>query len=130
MVVPTWVRTGLRTQISLNHCGKTPNPLVSYDCPTVPNNRFIIVGCTLIQCGFGSVRLRFLGPVRFMFGFGSCGSWSISVRLGLVFGTFCIDICFFFRRRKSKYRLLPARGFIIASRKWFHEQRLSKSGES
>ena len=30
-----------------------------------------------------------------MFGFGSCGSWSISVRFGSVFGTFCIDICFF-----------------------------------
>ena len=36
-----------------------------------------------------------IGPVRFMFGFGSCGSWSISVRFGSVFGTFCIDICFF-----------------------------------
>ena len=35
----------------------------------------------------------------------------------------------FFRRQKSKYRLLPARGFV-ASRKRFHEQRLSKSGES
>ena len=112
------------------HCGgKHPNPLVSYDCPTVPNNR-----CTWIQCGFGSVRFRFLvtiGPVRFMFGFGSCGSWSISVRLGF----FCLEhsaliFCFFLRRRKSKYRLLPASGFIIASRKWFHEQRLSKSGES
>ena len=48
---------------------------------------------------FGSVRFRFLvfgiGPVRFLFGFGSCGSWSISVRFGSVFGTFCIDICFF-----------------------------------
>jgi hypothetical protein len=30
-----------------------------------------------------------------MFGFGSCGSWSISVRFGSVFGTFYIDICFF-----------------------------------
>jgi hypothetical protein len=30
-----------------------------------------------------------------MFGFGSCGFWSISVRFGSVFGTFCIDICFF-----------------------------------
>jgi hypothetical protein len=30
-----------------------------------------------------------------MFGFGSCGSWSIWVRLGLVFGRLCIDICFF-----------------------------------
>ena len=29
-----------------------------------------------------------------MFGFGSCGSWSISVRFGSVFGIFCIDICF------------------------------------
>ena len=53
----------------------------------------------LAQCGFGSVQFRFLvfaiGPVRFMFGFGSCGSWSISVRFGSVFGTFYIDICFF-----------------------------------
>ena len=53
-----------------------------------------------------------IGPVRFMFGFGSCGSWSISVRFGSVFGTFCIDMCFFFRCRKSKYRLLPATGFM------------------
>ena len=32
-----------------------------------------------------------------MFGFGSCGSgsWSISVQFGSVFGTFCIDNCFF-----------------------------------
>jgi hypothetical protein len=48
---------------------------------------------------FSSVWFRFLvfaiAPVRFMFGFGSCGSWSISVWFGSVFGTFCIDICFF-----------------------------------
>ena len=31
----------------------------------------------------------------FGFGFGSCGSWSISVWFRSVFGTFCIDICFF-----------------------------------
>ena len=61
-------------------------------------NPFQRIDC-FTQCGFGSVRFRFLvfaiGPVRFMFGFGSCGSWSISVRFGSVFGTFCIDICFF-----------------------------------
>ena len=64
------------------------------------------------------VRFRFL---RFLVDFGSVG-----------FGVWNILhwYLFFFRRRKSKYRLLPARGFIIASRKWFHEQRLSKSGES
>ena len=50
-----------------------------------------------------------------MFGFGSCGSWSILVRFASVFGTFCINIffLFFFRRRKSKYRLLPARGLLL-----------------
>jgi len=54
-----------------------------------------------------------------MFGFGSCGSWSISVRFGSVFGTFCIDICFFSGVRKAntdcfpqEVLLLPARGFM------------------
>ena len=58
---------------------------------------------------FGSVRFRFLvfaiGPVRFMFGFGSCGSCVPGrFRFGSVFGIF--------RRRKSTYRLLPATGFM------------------
>ena len=63
------------------------------------------------------VRFRFL---RFLVDFGSVrfGVWNILHWYLL-----------FFRRRKSKYRLLPARGFV-ASRKRFHEQRLSKSGES
>ena len=68
---------------------------------------------------FASVRSRFLvfaiGPVRFMFSFGSCGScgsWSISVRFGV-------------------WNFPASEKHIqIASRNWFHEQRLSKSGES
>ena len=69
----------------------------------------------LSQCGFGSVRFRFLvfatGPVRFMFGFGSCGSWSISVRFGV--WNILQWYLLFFRRRKSKYRLLPTRGLFL-----------------
>ena len=67
---------------------------------------------------FGSVRFRFLvfaiGPVRFMFGFGSCGSWSISVRFGV--WNILHWYLLFFRRRKSKYRLLPARGLLLPAR--------------
>ena len=72
----------------------------------------------LAQCGFGSVRFRFLvfaiGTVRFMFGFGSCGSWSISVRFGV--WNILHWYLLFFRRRKSKYRLLPARGLLLPAR--------------
>ena len=83
----------------------------------------------LAQCGFGSVRFRFLvfaiGPVRFMFGFGSCGSWSISVR--------CLEhstlIFAFFPAPEKQIQIASCKRFI-ASRKRFHEPRLSKSGES
>ena len=72
--------------------------ILKYVCVNNYSNHLNLLG-RFLQCGFGSVRFRFLvfaiGPVRFMFGFGSCGSWSISVRFGSVFGTFCIDICFF-----------------------------------
>ena len=42
-----------------------------------------------------------------MFGFGSCGSWSISVRFGSVFGIFCIDICFFSSVGKANTYCFP-----------------------
>ena len=82
------------------------------------------------QCGFGFgsvsvssicyrpgsvyVRLRFL---RFLVGF------------GLVFGTFYIDICFFSPASEKQIQITYRKRFI-AFRKRFHEQRLSKSGES
>ena len=81
---------------------------------------------------FGSVRFRFLvfaiGPVRFMFGFGSCGSWFGSVR--------CLEhstlIFAFFPAPEKQIQIASCKRFIsfIASRKRFHEPRLSKSGES
>ena len=49
-----------------------------------------------------------------MFGFGSCGSWSISVRFGV--WNILQWYLFFFRRRNSKYRLLPARGLLLPAR--------------
>ena len=69
--------------------------------------RFGSVSVSSISYRPGSVHVRFRF-LRFLVGFGS-------VRFG-VFGTFCIDICFFLRRRKSKYRLLPARGLLLPAR--------------
>ena len=78
-----------------------------------------------------SVRFRFLvfaiGPVRFMFGFGSCGSWSGSVRFGV--WNILYWYLFFFPVSEKQIQITYRKRFI-ASRKRFHEQRLSKSGES
>ena len=85
----------------------------------------------LSQCGFGSVRFRFLvfaiGPVRFMFGFGSCGSWSISVRFGV--WNILQWYLLFFPASEKQIQIASHKRFI-SSRNRFHEQRLSKSGES
>ena len=68
-----------------------------------------------------------------MFGFGSDGSWSISVRFGSVR---CLEhstlIFAFFPAPEKQIQIASCKRFIsfIASRKRFHEPRLSKSGES
>ena len=81
---------------------------------SVVSVRFGSVSVSSICYRPGSVHVRFRF-LRFLVDFGS-------VRFGSVFGTFCIDICFFFPASERQIQ--------IASRNWFHEQRLSKSGES
>ena len=52
-----------------------------------------------------------------MFGFGSCGSWSISVRFGSVLGTFCIDICFFLASEKQ-IQIASCKRFIASHKRF------------
>ena len=121
----SWRRSNLQgwlTQFLWNMLFRTPAVLAGRFAVLVSYEALLLPRLLHLQLLFGScvdpfIRFRFLvfavGPVLFMFGFGSCGSWSILVLFASVFGTFCIDICFFFRRRKSKYRLLPARGLLL-----------------
>ena len=78
--------------------------------------RELIASLSVVSVRFGSVSVSSIcyrpGSVHVRFRFLRFLVDFASVRFGSVFGTFCIDICFFFRRRKGKYRLLPATGFM------------------
>ena len=137
----SWRRSNLQgwlTQFLWNMLFRTPAVLAGRFAVLVSYEALLLPRLLHLQLLFGScvdpfIRFRFLvfaiGPVLFMFGFGSCGSWSILVLFASVFGTFCIDIYFFFPASEKQIQIASRKRFI-ASRKWFHEQRLSKSGES
>ena len=104
----SWRRSNLQgwlTQFLWNMLFRTPAVLAGRFAVLVSYEALLLPRLLHLQLLFGScvdpfIRFRFLvfaiGPVLFMFGFGSCGSWSILVLFASVFGTFCIDICFFF----------------------------------
>ena len=81
-----------------------------------------LASSSVVSVRFGSVSVSsicYIGPVRFMFGSGSCGYLRFLVDFGSVrFAVWNILHWYwpFSRRRKSKYILLPARGLLLPAR--------------